>query len=76
MSDAASSDEGKTIAISKAQVEEAYQQVKRNKGAPGYDHQSLLHFEAQKEKELYKYLYYRREKEAWDWWSRHKNECW
>jgi group II intron reverse transcriptase/maturase len=54
MSDAASSYEGKTIAISKAQVEEAYQQVKRNKGAPGYDHQSLLHFEAQKEKELYK----------------------
>jgi hypothetical protein len=31
MSDAASSYEGKTIAISKAQVEEAYQQVKRNK---------------------------------------------
>jgi RNA-directed DNA polymerase len=54
MSDAASNYEGKTIAISKAQVEEAYQQVKRNKGAPGYDHQSLLHFEAQKEKELYK----------------------
>ena len=46
--------EGKSFAISKPMVWEAWRQVKANKGAPGVDGQDLEEFEADLRDNLYK----------------------
>ena len=46
--------QGKSFDISKREVWEAFQQVKRNKGAPGVDGQSIKAFEADLKNNLYK----------------------
>ncbi|MFG1711325.1 group II intron reverse transcriptase/maturase [Nonomuraea sp. M3C6] len=46
--------QGKPFDISKWEVWEAFQQVKRNKGAPGVDGQSIEDFEADLKNNLYK----------------------
>jgi len=45
---------GKTFAISKRDVWEAYQKVKENQGAPGVDKQTLADFETELQGNLYK----------------------
>jgi RNA-directed DNA polymerase len=46
--------QAKSFSISKEEVFEAYKQVKRNRGAAGVDHQTLVDFETQLEDNLYK----------------------
>jgi RNA-directed DNA polymerase len=46
--------QGKSFEISKREVWEAFQEVKRNKGAPGVDGQSIADFEADLKNNLYK----------------------
>jgi RNA-directed DNA polymerase len=45
---------GKPFAISKQEVQEAYQKVKANKGAPGVDGVALAEFESDLKNNLYK----------------------
>ncbi len=46
--------QGKSFEISKREVWEAFQEVKKNKGAPGVDGQSIAEFEADLKNNLYK----------------------
>ena len=45
---------GKPFGISKAEVWQAWEKVKENKGAPGVDRRSIADFEADLKNQLYK----------------------